>query len=269
MATRMRSGLRLLRRALFVESSSTASERSVGSTAVLSSGSTLSEFTRNYASVPASKPQKVKVPVTMFGVSGNYASALYIAAVKANVLDKVESELLTLVEASKASPTFAQFMKDASVTSDTRVKAINDICGQAKFSDITKNFMAVVAEAGRLGHLGRMVQRFSELTMAHRGEVKVTVTTVIVSSLLECKCCIYVFSLSWAVLWSKRILALCALSPNDVSKILFFSPLHNENLNPGRKSVSHPSRFSLEKCQLLSYDLPWLWGCGLIIPFFA
>ncbi|XP_057807704.1 ATP synthase subunit O, mitochondrial-like isoform X2 [Salvia miltiorrhiza] len=179
MATRMRSGLRLLRRALFVESSSTASERSVGSTAVLSSGSTLSEFTRNYASVPASKPQKVKVPVTMFGVSGNYASALYIAAVKANVLDKVESELLTLVEASKASPTFAQFMKDASVTSDTRVKAINDICGQAKFSDITKNFMAVVAEAGRLGHLGRMVQRFSELTMAHRGEVKVTVTTVI------------------------------------------------------------------------------------------
>ena len=33
--------------------------------------------------------------------------------------------------------------------------------------------------------MGRMVQRFSELTMAHRGEVKVTVTTVIVSSLLE------------------------------------------------------------------------------------
>ena len=77
----------------------------------------------------------------MFGVSGNYASALYIAAVKANVLDKVESELLTLVEASKKSPTFAQFMKDASVTSDARVKAINDICSQAKFSDITKNFM--------------------------------------------------------------------------------------------------------------------------------
>ncbi|KAG6424882.1 hypothetical protein SASPL_115305 [Salvia splendens] len=177
MAMRMRSGLPLLRRALFVESSF-ATERSVASTPVLS-GSTFTEFTRTYASAPASKQQKVKVPVTMFGVSGNYASALYIAAVKANVLDKVESELLTLVEASKKSPTFAQFMKDGSVTSDTRVKAINDICSQAKFSDITKNFMAVVAEAGRLGHVGRMVQRFSELTMAHRGEVKVTVTTVI------------------------------------------------------------------------------------------
>lgn len=79
--------------------------------------------------------------MTMFGVSGNYASALYIAAVKANALDKVESELLSLIEASKKSPTFSQFMKDLSVDVDTRVKAITDICGQAKFSDITKNFM--------------------------------------------------------------------------------------------------------------------------------
>ncbi|KAL6985678.1 hypothetical protein U1Q18_019052 [Sarracenia purpurea var. burkii] len=42
-----------------------------------------------------------QVPLTLFGVSGNYASALYLAAVKANALDKVESELLDLVEASK------------------------------------------------------------------------------------------------------------------------------------------------------------------------
>ncbi|KAK6162963.1 hypothetical protein DH2020_002804 [Rehmannia glutinosa] len=126
-------------------------------------------FTRNCATAPPAKEQKVKVPMTMFGVSGNYPSALYIAAVKANVLDRVESELLTLVEASKRSPTFSQFMKDLSVTADTRVKAINDVCTQAKFSDTTKNFLVVVAEAGRLGHVERMAQRFSELTMAHRG----------------------------------------------------------------------------------------------------
>lgn len=79
--------------------------------------------------------------MVMFGVSGNYASALYIAAVKANALDNVELEFLTLVEASKKSPMFSQFMKDISVTADTRVKAINDICAQAKFSEITKNFL--------------------------------------------------------------------------------------------------------------------------------
>ncbi|KAK6162964.1 hypothetical protein DH2020_002805 [Rehmannia glutinosa] len=182
MAWRLRSGLPLLRRALTADSlfssSAAAAERSVACRTVLFPDFINPEFTRNYATAPA-KEQKVKVPVTMFGVSGNYASALYIAAVKANVLDRVESELLTLVEASKRSPTFSQFMKDISVTADTRVKAINDVCTQAKFSDITKNFLVVVAEAGRLGHVERMAQRFSELTMAHRGELKATVTSVI------------------------------------------------------------------------------------------
>jgi F-type H+-transporting ATPase subunit O len=163
MAGRLRSGFPLVRRALTL-GNLPASKRSVAQKAVL-----CPEFARNYASAPPAKEQKVKVPLTMFGVSGNYASALYISAVKANSLDTVESELLTLVEASKKSPTFAQFMKDLSVTADSRVKAVNDICAQAKFSDITKNFLVVVAESGRLGHIERIAQRFSELTMAHRG----------------------------------------------------------------------------------------------------
>lgn len=41
---------------------------------------------------------------------------------------------------------------------------------------------AVVAESGRLGHIERIAQRFAELTMAHKGEVKAIVTSVIVSS---------------------------------------------------------------------------------------
>lgn len=83
------------------------------------------------------------MPLTLFGLSGNYSSALYIAAVKANALEKVESEILELVEASKKSPTFSQFMKDLSVPTDTRVKAVVEVCDQAKFSDITKNFLGM------------------------------------------------------------------------------------------------------------------------------
>lgn len=41
---------------------------------------------------------------------------------------------------------------------------------------------AVVAESGRLGHIERIAQRFAELTMAHKGEIKAIVTSVIVSS---------------------------------------------------------------------------------------
>ncbi|KAL0379884.1 UNVERIFIED_CONTAM: ATP synthase subunit O, mitochondrial [Sesamum angustifolium] len=169
MAGRLRSGIPLLRRGLTAETvSSSAAERSVATRAVLCPSFTNTEFMRNYATGQPAKEQKVTVPVTMFGVSGNYASALYISAVKANVLDKVESELLTLVEASKKSPTFSQFMKDLSVTADTRVKAINDICTQAKFSDITKNFLTRPLARNRTGEVfrrqGRIETRDDGLT---------------------------------------------------------------------------------------------------------
>lgn len=82
-----------------------------------------------------------QVPIAMFGGSGNYASALYLAAARANALDKVEAELFDLVEGTKKSPMFSQFTKDLSVPKDVRIKAINDICAHAKFTDITKNFL--------------------------------------------------------------------------------------------------------------------------------
>ena len=85
-----------------------------------------------------------QLPLALFGGSGNYASALYLSAVKANALDKVESELLDLVEAAKRSPLFTEFTKDLSVSKDVRVKAIEDVCTQAKVSDITKNFLGMV-----------------------------------------------------------------------------------------------------------------------------
>ncbi|KAL2514490.1 ATP synthase subunit O [Forsythia ovata] len=87
MAGRLRRCLPLLRRVLTSDTLS-ASHRPA-SIKVLTPTLTNQEFSRNYAAASAPKEQKVKVPLTIFGVSGNYASALYIAAVKANVLDKL------------------------------------------------------------------------------------------------------------------------------------------------------------------------------------
>lgn len=177
-AGRLRSGLPLLRKLLAADSVSCSTQRSTAlHSALLCPSINNLELSRNYST--AVKEQKIKVPVTMFGLSGNYASALYISAVKANSLDMVETELLDLVEASKKTPIFSQFMKDLSVPTDARVNAITDVCSQAKFSNITKNFLLVLAENGRLRYLESMFKRFTELTMAHKGEVKATVTSVI------------------------------------------------------------------------------------------
>lgn len=177
MAGRLRSTLPLIRKALssdLISFRGSSLQRSL-----LCPTLTNPEFSRNFATSSAPKEQKIKVPLALYGVSGNYSSALYIAAAKVNALDKVESEILDFVEASKKTPIFSLFMKDLSVPKDTRIKAITDICAQAKFSEITRNFFVVLAENGRLKHIESIVKKFTELTMAHRGEVKAIVTSVI------------------------------------------------------------------------------------------
>lgn len=176
-AGRVRSSLPLVSKLLRSDSLA-AAHGSASERALLCPAFTNSELSRNFATAPA-KTERIKVPLALFGGSGNYASALYIAAVRANALEKVDVELNDLVEASKKSPLFSQFTKDLSVPADVRVKAINDICGQAKLSDVTNNFLVVLAENGRLRHIDSIAKRFLELTMAHKGEVKAIVTTVI------------------------------------------------------------------------------------------
>ncbi|KAG7018083.1 hypothetical protein SDJN02_19949 [Cucurbita argyrosperma subsp. argyrosperma] len=145
----------------------------------LRSDSSCTPLSRTYAAASGKSEAKVKLPIALFGGSGNYASALYIAAVKANSLDNVESELVNFVEAIKKSPTFSQFTMNLSVPAETRVKAITEISAEAKFSDVVKNFLVLLAENGRLKYVDSIAKRFLELTMAHRGEVEAVVTTVI------------------------------------------------------------------------------------------
>lgn len=178
MAGRVRSSLPLLSR-MMAAADSLSGQRCALSLSLLCPTVSKSEVSRNYSTDLAKKGDKVKVPLVLYGGSGNYASALYLAAVKANTLDKVESEFVDLVEASERSATFSQFMKDLTVPADIRVKAVNAICDEAKFSEITKNFLVLLAENGRLRHLDDIVKKFRELSMAHRGEVKAIVTTVI------------------------------------------------------------------------------------------
>ncbi|XP_031488037.1 ATP synthase subunit O, mitochondrial [Nymphaea colorata] len=166
MASRLRSTLPLIR---------CITRTSPGSHAPVLAGRSM-----NYATTATPKKDvDVKVPFALFGGSGNYASALFIAASKANALDKVEAELLDVVAASKKSPIFSQFIKDLSVPGKTRQKAVEVIFSEAGFSNVTKNFLAILAENGRLGSIESIAQKFVELTMAHKGEVKVIVTTVI------------------------------------------------------------------------------------------
>ncbi|XP_020597117.1 ATP synthase subunit O, mitochondrial-like [Phalaenopsis equestris] len=174
---RIRSGLPFFR--YLLRSEATLSRRSIADRSFPSPNLAGSEGLRCFATKTKETEANIKIPLSLFGGTGNYASALFLAAAKANQLDKVESEILDVVEASKRSPLFSSFIKDLSIPRETRVKAVSEIFSEAGFTDVCKNFLIVLAENGRLKYLERIAQRFVDLTMAHRGEVKVIVTSVI------------------------------------------------------------------------------------------
>ncbi|KAM0944268.1 putative H(+)-transporting two-sector ATPase [Dioscorea sansibarensis] len=175
---RVRSAIYLISRA-----NSALSHRSIADGALANPNPLVSQCSRTFASQTKTTSANVKVPLSLFGVTGNYASALFLSAAKANELDRVESEILDVIEASKRSKMFSQFIRDLSVPRETRVKAVTEIFSQAGFADVTKNFliinMSVLADNGRLQYIERIGKRFIDLTMAHKGQVKVIVTTVI------------------------------------------------------------------------------------------
>ncbi|XP_074573442.1 ATP synthase subunit O, mitochondrial-like [Curcuma longa] len=117
---RLRSAFPLLTKALSTESSvlcaRSAAEGSLGS---------LGTGLRTFATQTRPTEAKVKVPLKLFGGSGNYATALFIAATKANALDKVEAEILDVVEASKKSPRFSKFIKDTRRVSEVAFNQIH------------------------------------------------------------------------------------------------------------------------------------------------
>lgn len=59
------------------------------------------------------------------------------------------------------------------------------VCDVLVMCLVSANFVliyeAVLADNGRLKYIERIAERFVDLTMAHKGEVKVVVRTVIVS----------------------------------------------------------------------------------------
>jgi F-type H+-transporting ATPase subunit O len=96
------------------------------------------------AKAPAAKAaaavEDVVVPLKLFGLPARYASALYVAASKAAVLPTVEKELNTVVELAGVNATFAAFLADPSLTKADKLKGINTILENGKFSATTKQF---------------------------------------------------------------------------------------------------------------------------------
>ena len=116
-------------------------------------------------------------PAVMFGTAGRYANALYAAAAKKKALASVEADLTLLKSTLSSSPALSSFCADPSLGRDAKAKGIVDVLTAAKADETTKNAMATLAENGRLGDVLKVIDMYSELVTAAKGEVSAVITS--------------------------------------------------------------------------------------------
>lgn len=91
-------------------------------------------------------------------------------------MDTVDSELKRIGQTIEKDASLQHFLKDPTVSRGEKTLGVEKMLG-SKYSEITKNFFVLLAENRRLDQTGKILETFSEIMAAHRGEVTVTVTT--------------------------------------------------------------------------------------------
>lgn len=110
-------------------------------------------------------------------LQGRYASALFDLASEQGFVTAVESDLDNLGEALKASPDLAALIRNPKVSREDTAKAMDAVAGVLGLSELTRNFIGVLAANRRLSALPEIVRAFGAIAAAQRGEVTAEVTS--------------------------------------------------------------------------------------------
>ena len=122
----------------------------------------------------------VKPPISFFGLEGQYVNALYSAAAKNKKLDKVDQDLKMLADLFEKDLKFKEFLTNPLVSVAYKKEAIAQSLKQKlKFSDLTTNFVELMAENHRLVLIPQIAKCFNKAMTHLKGEMNCTVTTAI------------------------------------------------------------------------------------------
>ncbi len=114
-------------------------------------------------------------------LAGRYASALFDLASEANPkeggVSAIESDLDKLDLALAGSDDLRTVTTNPELSRAAQGSAIQGIADHLGLSDLTKNFLGVLATNRRLSALGDMIRAFRAIAAAQRGEVTAEVTS--------------------------------------------------------------------------------------------
>ncbi len=108
---------------------------------------------------------------------GRYASALFDLAADGGVVTAVETDLETLDSALAESGELQAVTNNPELSRAQQGAAIDGVAGVLGLSDLTKNFLGVLAQNRRLSALPGMIRAFRAIAAAQRGELTAEVTS--------------------------------------------------------------------------------------------
>jgi F-type H+-transporting ATPase subunit delta len=110
-------------------------------------------------------------------LAGRYASALFELASEAGNVSAVESDLDRLASALAESGDLADLIKNPEVSRADLGKAMVALGKLLELDGLTSNFLGVLSQNRRLGHLPQIISAFNMIAAAQRGEVTAEVTS--------------------------------------------------------------------------------------------
>ena len=115
--------------------------------------------------------------ISVAGLAGRYATALFELADEAKSLDAVSSDLARLRALVEGSADMARFVRSPVFSRDEQGKAIGAILDRLGVSQLTKNFIGLLAQKRRLFALQGIVAAFDALVAARKGETSASVVS--------------------------------------------------------------------------------------------
>lgn len=113
----------------------------------------------------------------MATVAGRYASALFDLSKDERKLEAVEADMTSLSNMLEQNADLTRMVRSPVISADDQAKAIAAIAAAAGFSDLSTNFVKLLARSRRLFALADIVKLFRQLAARHRGEITADVVS--------------------------------------------------------------------------------------------
>jgi len=110
-------------------------------------------------------------------LQGRYASALFDLASEQGTVTAVEGDLDRVDQALRESTDLAGLIRNPQVSRTAASGAVSAIAPILGLSDLTKNFLGVLASNRRLSALPEIIRAFHAIAAAQRGEATAEVTS--------------------------------------------------------------------------------------------